>query len=129
MKMVFPICFSRKPRLKNSFFVTASIPCKVVYREEKQLKGNRFSLVVTLSSEELDKDGFVVDFDPVQQVLENLRNRLESEPLNQLTGEPFSMKSLLYFIHQQLDESIKTPHIIQKVYLEGDREGFGLEVI
>ncbi len=115
--------------MKNSYFVTASIPCKVVYREGEHLKGDRFSLMVTLSSEKLDKDGFVVDFDPVQQVLEKLRSRLEAEPLDQLTGIPFSMKSLLTFIHQQLDESIKTPHIIQKVYLEGDREGFGLEVI
>ncbi|NOY22695.1 MAG: hypothetical protein GXO70_04165 [Acidobacteria bacterium] len=115
--------------MKNSFFVTASIPCKVVYTEEEHLKGDRFSLVVTLASQELDKDGFVVDFDPVQQVLEKLRDRLEAEPLNQITGEPFSMQSLLSFIHQQLDESIKTPHIIQKVYLERDREGFGLEVV
>lgn len=115
--------------MKNSFFVTASIPCKVTYMEKGQLKGDRFTLTVTLSSSELDKDGFVVDFDPVQQMLEKIRDQLEAEPLDHLTGSPFSMKLLLTFIHQQLDETIKTPHIIQKVYLEGDREGFGLEIV
>ena len=80
--------------MKNSYFVTASIPCKVVYREGEHLKGDRFSLMVTLSSEKLDKDGFVVDFDPVQQVLEKLRSRLEAEPLDQLTGIPFSIRWL-----------------------------------
>ena len=115
--------------MKNSFFVTTSIPCKVTYTEEGQLKGDRFTLAVTLSSRELDKDGFVVDFDPVQQMLEKLRDQLEAKPLDHFTGSPFSMKSLLTFIHQELDESIKTHHIIQKVYLEGDREGFGLELV
>ncbi len=114
--------------MKNSFFVTASIPCKVVFSEEGQLTGDRFSLVVTLTSNKLDKDGFVADFDQLRQVLEKLRDHLESEPLEKFTGEPFSMKSLLNYIHEKLDESVQAPHIIQKIYLEGDREGFGLEI-
>ncbi|NOZ12962.1 MAG: hypothetical protein GXO69_04850 [Acidobacteria bacterium] len=114
--------------MKNSFFVTASVPCKVVFHDNGQLRGDRFSLVVTLASEKLDKDGFVADFDQLRQVLEKLRKHLESEPLEIFTGEPFSMKSLLDHIYKRLDESVKPPHIIQKVYLEGDREGFGFEI-
>ncbi len=115
--------------MKNSFFVTTRTPCRVVYREHGELKGDRFSLILTLRSPELDKDGFVVDFDPIQQLLEKLRDKLESQPLEMVVPAPFSMKSLLSFIYRELDESIKPPHIIQRVYLEGDREGFGLEII
>ena len=55
--------------MKTEYFVRASAPVRVSYQDNGRFQGDRYDLEVTVASTELDRDGFVMDFERLQRVV------------------------------------------------------------
>jgi len=115
--------------LSNSYFVTKSTTIKVYFEQNGKIAGNRFLLKAVIGSNSLDKDGFVVDFSKINDILVNVKEILEEGSLNLLLEGEFSYKKLLDKIVSIVSKQLESENsFLRKIVLEGDNEGYEIEV-
>jgi len=114
--------------LKTEYFVRASAPVRVSYQDNGRFQGDRYDLEVTVASTELDRDGFVKDFERLQRVVHGIRDRLEAQPLNDLLDGTFDPRKLLNIICDMVEPSLKPGLKVRRVRLDGAGEGFICEL-
>jgi len=115
--------------LKNNFFVTVSKTIKVHYTQNNKPTGDRLLLKVKFSADNLNKDGFVVDFSETNTILDYVKNRLEENSLNQLLSGMFSFEKLLLKTIDLINEKANFNNCkLTAISLEGDDEGYQVEL-
>ena len=111
--------------MKNSFFVASERDLKLVYVEDGTVKGDRFKLRIVFSSPVLDKNGFVVDFILINDILDSLEEIVSSKKANDLLEQGFSFPAFLGFIKDFVEKRLKSEHIvITEVSLTNGEEGY-----
>ncbi len=112
--------------MKNRFFVSAVRHIAFIYKIKGELRGDRFELKIVISSDQLDKNGFVLDFTTLERVLNRLENELKEKDANKLIGkDDFDFKSFLIFIREFVARHLKEPHIlINEISLTNNEEGY-----
>lgn len=115
--------------MKNRYFVTVSNSVKVCFDKNGKTEGDRFLIKAVFSSESLDKEGFVVDFSKTNAILSNVKEHLEGKKLNSFFNGDFSYKNLLNKIVELINDKLtNTQCFLSKVILEGDNEGYEIEI-
>lgn len=79
------------------------------------MHGHRYVVEAVLEADELDKNGFVADFDTVEPLLDKLAARLDHRLLNELIpfkeeGPPSAERQAEYFF-RELDSALKASAI------------------
>ncbi len=112
--------------MKNSFFISAVRNLNLVYRIKGKLYGGSFELKLVISSDRLNKNGFVLDFLEVEKILSKLEKELKGKEANGILGkEDFDFREFLLFIKDFVDKSLNNEHIlISEVSLTGSEEGY-----
>ncbi len=112
--------------MKSRFFISAVRNLDIVYRMENKLYGGSFELKLVISSDRLNKNGFVLDFLEVEKVLDRLEGELKGKEANEITGkDDFDFRDFLVFIKDFVDKSLNNDHIlVSEVSLTGSKEGF-----
>jgi len=114
--------------LKTEYFVRAATPVRVSYRDGERILGDRYDLEVTVASEALDRDGFVMDFERLQRMVHGIRDRLESQPLDELLGGTFDPQQLLDLVRGMVQPALNTGLHVKRIKLDGEGEGFSCEL-
>ncbi len=112
--------------MKNSFFISAVRNLNLVYRIKGKLYGGSFELKLVISSDRLNKNGFVLDFLEVEKVLNKLEKELKGKEANQVLGkDDFDFRDFLIYVKDFVANYLKDEHIlISEVSLTGNEEGY-----
>ncbi len=112
--------------MKNSFFVASERDLRLVYSENGNVKGDRFKLRIVFSSPVLDKNGFVVDFVAVKNILDKLEELVSGQLVNDLIEKDgFSFPLFLEFVKNFVEKRLNSEHIvITEVSLSNGEEGY-----
>jgi len=112
--------------LKNSFFISAVRNLNLVYRIREELYGNRFELKIVISSDRLNKNGFVLDFLEVEKILDKLESEIKGREINRVLGKrDFDFREFLLYIKDFVAKYLKDKHIvISEISLVNSEEGY-----